>query len=128
MIRKASVWYSTQPSGTKAGTTASSAAAPKAVTNWEVPATASTVSHVSDSNGPYPKELEVPTAPAKRPPAMPAMAADMQKTSTWVTVTVVPMVDSASGESDRARSRRPSRLRYTGHTARQASTITAQTT
>jgi len=44
-------------------------------------------------------------------PPTPAKNAERQKTSTRVTLTLVPAVLSASGESASARSRRPSRLR-----------------
>src|SRR6202044_880276 len=45
-------------------------------------------------------------------PAIPARYAEMQKTITIVTRTLVPLVVSASGESDMERSRRPRRLRF----------------
>ena len=44
-------------------------------------------------------------------PAMAARNAEMQKTSTRVTRTLVPLVVSPSGESAIARDRRPRRLR-----------------
>jgi hypothetical protein len=61
-------------------------------------------------------------------PAIPATYAEMQKTITIVTRTLVPLVVSASGESDMERSRRPRRLRVRTTTATATSAVMSSTT
>src|SRR3954470_8373939 len=107
-IGRASV---TRPPGRYDGTITKAIAARMGDDVLPVPAVVSTASRTRDAKDGYVAPLMVPLTQASRAPPIPATNAEAQKTSTLVVLTFVPLVVSASGESDIARSSRPNRLR-----------------
>src|SRR4051794_24307015 len=101
----------TRPPGRYDGTMTNAMAARIGDEVLPVPAVVSTASRTSEAKGGYVARLLARLTGGSGAPPRPATKAEAQKTSTLVVLTFVPLVVSASGESDIARSSRPSRLR-----------------
>ena len=87
----------------------------------------SSASRVRELNAVKSELVTVCTTPPNRAPETAARKAETQKTSTRVTITLVPCVARATGESAMPRSSRPSLLRTSHMTIRLTSTAKANT-
>ena len=83
---------------------------------------------MSDVIGSNELPLMDPSVPPSKAPESPAMNAEMQKTSTWVMLTVAPLALSAIEESEIPRSRRPRRLLTISTTSSATSSVHPSTT
>ncbi len=106
------------------GITTSANPAPKAYQGSRPGIMTSSASRVRELNAAKSELVTVCTTPPNSAPEMAARKAETQKTSTRVTITLVPCVARATGESAMPRSSRPSLLRTSHMTIRL--TITAK--